>query len=65
MGKVDRLFATGANDVLVVTVPADVGQIGTQSGAASEILIPWVMGSVIFDVDQRAKKIRVDWEFDY
>jgi 16S rRNA processing protein RimM len=51
LGKVAHLLATGANDVLVVK--------GDQ-----EILIPFVQGEVIKDVDLAAGVINVDWEWD-
>ena len=51
LGKVAYLLATGANDVLVVQ--------GNQ-----EILIPFVQGEVIKDVDLAAGVINVDWEWD-
>jgi 16S rRNA processing protein RimM len=51
LGKVAHLLATGANDVLVVQ--------GDQ-----EILIPFVQGQVIKDVDFAAGVINVDWEWD-
>jgi len=51
LGKVAYLLATGANDVLVVQ--------GDQ-----EVLIPFVQGEVIKDVDLAAGVINVDWEWD-
>lgn len=51
LGRVAYLLATGANDVLVVK--------GDQ-----EILIPFVQGEVIKDVDLAAGVINVDWEWD-
>ena len=51
LGKVAYLLATGANDVLVVK--------GEQ-----EILIPFVQGEVIKDVDRATGVINVDWEWD-
>jgi len=51
LGKVAYLLATGANDVMVVK--------GDQ-----EILIPFVQGEVIKDVDLAAGVINVDWEWD-
>ena len=51
LGKVARLMATGANDVLVVDGPA-------------ERLIPFVPDDVVLDVDLAAGVIRVDWEWD-
>lgn len=51
LGKVAYVLATGANDVLVVQ--------GDQ-----EILIPFVQGRFIKDVDLTAGVISVDWEWD-
>lgn len=51
LGNVAYLLATGANDVLVVQ--------GNQ-----EILIPFVQGEVIKDVDLAAGVINVEWEWD-
>ncbi|MEM7501135.1 MAG: ribosome maturation factor RimM [Pseudomonadota bacterium] len=52
VGTVSHLMATGANDVLVV------------AGEGQEVLIPFVMGSVILDVDLQEGLISVDWEWD-
>jgi 16S rRNA processing protein RimM len=52
IGKVAYLLETGANDVLVVR------------GGGKEVLIPFVKGSVIRNVDLAAGLIRVDWEWD-
>jgi 16S rRNA processing protein RimM len=52
LGRVDRLFATGAHDVVVVA--------GTQ-----ERLIPFVIGPVVKRVDFEAGLIEVDWSPDY
>jgi 16S rRNA processing protein RimM len=49
---VERLFATGANDVLVV-----------QDGE-TERLLPFV-GAVVLKVDREARLITVDWGLDY
>ena len=51
LGNVAYLLATGANDVLVVQ-----GQ--------KEVLIPFVTGSVVLDVDIAGGRITVDWEWD-
>jgi 16S rRNA processing protein RimM len=51
LGKVSHLLSTGANDVLVV-----MGE--------KEILIPFVTGLYIKDVDLQEGVIRVDWEWD-
>lgn len=52
LGQVERLFPTGANDVMVV------------SGDA-EILIPWVRDSVIRSVDLANGLITVDWDPEF
>ena len=51
LGRVDHLLATGANDVLVVR-------------GDKEILIPYLWGSVVLDVDLEAGTLTVDWEWD-
>jgi 16S rRNA processing protein RimM len=53
LGHVDRLFATGANDVLVV------------SDAGRERLIPFVQGDFVKSVDIAAGLIVVDWDPDF
>ena len=45
------LLATGANDVMVVQ--------GDQ-----EILIPFITGRYVIDVDRAAGVIHVDWEWE-
>ncbi|TXH67516.1 MAG: ribosome maturation factor RimM [Thiothrix sp.] len=50
LGKVDHLFETGANDVLVVKYET------------GEHWLPWLMNSVIKRVDLAAKLIEVDWD---
>lgn len=52
LGRVDKLFETGANDVLVV-----------RDGSV-ERLLPFV-ASVVIDVDQTAGRVKVDWGLDY
>ncbi|HEY3486969.1 MAG TPA: ribosome maturation factor RimM [Gammaproteobacteria bacterium] len=54
LGTVESLFATGANDVLVL-----------RKDGSPEILIPYVMGRVVQSVDIEAGIIRVDWEADF
>ena len=51
LGQVAHLLETGANDVLVVR--------GDQ-----EVLIPYIAGQVIEDVDLAEGVIRVNWEWD-
>jgi len=52
LGTVDRLLATGANDVLVLR-------------GETERLIPFVRGEVVKEVDQDAGRILVDWDKDF
>jgi 16S rRNA processing protein RimM len=52
LGKVEYLLATGANDVLVV-------------GGAQQRLIPFIVGSVVKEVDLGVGRIVVDWSSDY
>jgi 16S rRNA processing protein RimM len=56
-GKVSDVFATGANDVLVVK---DVAK--SESGI--ERLIPYI-AQVILEVDIAAKTMLVDWDADF
>jgi len=51
LGTVAYLIATGAHDVLVVK-------------GEREVLIPFVMHTVVLDVDLAAGRISVDWEWD-
>lgn len=52
LGTVSRVFATGANDVLVVK-------------GERERLLPFVKGQVVVDVDLGQGLLRVDWEPDF
>jgi 16S rRNA processing protein RimM len=52
LGTVDHLLATGAHDVLVL-------------GGAKEHLIPFILGSVVKQVDLESGLIVVDWSPDY
>jgi 16S rRNA processing protein RimM len=52
LGRVSHLFATGANDVLVVR-------------GERERLIPFLPGAVVTDVDLDAGLIRVDWDPEF
>lgn len=52
LGLVQRLFATGANDVLVVT------------DGDAERLLPFV-AAIVLKVDRENKVITVDWGMDY
>ncbi|MGB0496108.1 MAG: ribosome maturation factor RimM [Kangiellaceae bacterium] len=55
IGIVKSIMETGANDVLVV-VKKD------SSGKSTEILIPYLLGDVVKDVDLDGQLIRVDWD---
>ncbi len=59
IGPVDRLFETGANDVVVVADRRD----GAKPGA--EILVPWVRPDVVVEVDASARRITIDWDPDF
>ena len=52
LGRVDRLFSTAANDVLVVT-------------GDRERLLPFVWDQIVKDVDLGLGRIRVDWDPEF
>ncbi len=52
LGVVDRLFATGANDVMVVR-------------GGRERLIPFVLGEVVLRVDLQGGRVEVDWDPEF
>ncbi len=52
LGLVDSLFATGANDVMVVR-------------GERERLIPFIRPTVIVDIDVAQRLLRVDWDPDF
>lgn len=52
LGVIDRLFATGANDVVVVK-------------GEREHLIPFVKDQVVVEVDLEQRLLRVDWDPDF
>jgi 16S rRNA processing protein RimM len=53
LGRVSHLFATGANDVVVVR------------DGARERLIPFIQGSYVRSVDISARRIVVDWDPEF
>ncbi|MFI0397979.1 MAG: ribosome maturation factor RimM [Thiolinea sp.] len=53
LGKVDYLFETGANDVMVV------------KHETGEHWLPWLMDTVIKRIDLTAGLIEVDWDPDF
>lgn len=57
-GRVSHLLETGANDVLVVK--ADSESIDDR-----ERLIPYLVDSVVVEIDLQKQTIRVDWQADY
>lgn len=58
LGRVGHLFATGANDVMVVKATAE-------SIDNRERLIPWVPGLHVVEVDLSAGRVTVDWDPDF
>jgi 16S rRNA processing protein RimM len=52
LGRVDHLFETGANDVLVVR-------------GERERLIPYLWGEVVMSVDLDSRQLVVDWDPDF
>lgn len=65
MGLVDRLFETGANDVLVVKATNSDDNSVDKGGHNSEILIPWIVPDVITSIDLTTRQLVVDWDPDY
>lgn len=60
-GKVASMMATGANDVIVVKLNADLASKQKES----EILIPYLLDSVIKEVNLEDRLIRVDWDEEF
>lgn len=58
LGRIAHLFATGANDVMVVA--GSEGSIDKR-----ERLIPWVPGQHVLEVDIAAGKVLVDWDPEF
>lgn len=54
LGRVVEIFEAGANDVLVVEPEGSM--------VSKPVLIPFLMGSVITEVDQDAGWIRLEWD---
>jgi 16S rRNA processing protein RimM len=52
LGTVHSLFATGANDVMVVR-------------GERERLVPFIRGDVIVEIDLERRLLRVDWDPDF
>ena len=58
LGRVGHLFATGANDVMVVEPTAD-------SIDDTERMIPWVLERFVLELDRPGKRILVDWDPEF
>ncbi len=58
LGQIAHMFATGANDVMVVE-STDESMDGRQR------LIPWVPGQYVLEVDAAAGTVLVDWDPDF
>ena len=58
LGRVDYLFETGSNDVMVIK-PCE----GSRDDR--ERLVPWLPGSVVRDIDLEAGRIEVDWDPEF
>ena len=56
LGKVEQLFETGANDVLMVKANVN------DAFGAKQRMIPYLMEQVIKSVDLEANIITVDWD---
>lgn len=59
MGQVEHLFATPANDVLVVTANKN------DAFGKRERLIPFIQSRHIIEIEQETGKITVDWPADF
>ncbi len=61
LGKVSHLIETGANDVLVVNLPEEIAR----EQKIKEMMIPYLMDTVIKNIDLDLNKIEVDWDNEY
>ncbi|MFG6159001.1 ribosome maturation factor RimM [Halomonas sp. 1390] len=59
LGRIDHLFETGANDVMVVKGAAD------ERIEARERLLPFLPGEVVLEVDLEAGVMTVDWDPEF
>ncbi|QTF93294.1 ribosome maturation factor RimM [Halomonas sp. BM-2019] len=60
LGRIDSLFETGANDVMVVKGALEEGALD-----ARERLLPYLPGEVILEVDLEGGVITVDWDPEF
>lgn len=57
LGNIDSLFETGSNDVMVVQ--------DLQEGSKTiEHLIPYILDEVVLEIDLKAQKMKVRWEWE-
>lgn len=59
IGPVNRLFETGANDVVVISDERE------EAEGSREVLVPWLVPDVITDVDGENRVITIDWDPDF
>lgn len=59
IGPINRLFETGANDVVVID-----DHRGEQRDS-KEVLVPWLVPDVITDIDMNNRVITIDWDPDF
>ncbi|GHE22399.1 ribosome maturation factor RimM [Halomonas urumqiensis] len=59
LGRIDHLFETGANDVIVVKGSLD------EAADDRERLLPYLPGDVITDIDLDAGVMTVDWDPEF
>jgi len=55
LGKIDDVFGTGANDVMVVS----------SAERKDPILIPYVLDHFVISIDKVTRIVTVDWQEDY
>ncbi|MGQ7842914.1 ribosome maturation factor RimM [Granulosicoccus sp. 3-233] len=59
IGPVERLFETGANDVVVISDERE------ETEGSSEVLVPWLVPDVITEVNSKDRIITIDWDPDF
>ena len=57
LGKIEWVFDTGSNNVIVVK--------GELDGKKKDHMVPWIMDDVIKSVDLEASRIVVDWDPEF
>lgn len=61
LGKISHLIETGANDVMVITLPPEKAR----NLKIKELMIPYLMDKVVKKVNLDTNIIEVDWDHDY